>query len=127
MLVGIDEQQIVGLPARQLQRLVAVVGKILPRTLMQLARQITHEVADHLLRAVAGAGIDDHPAIDPRLHARQAAFDHMRLVLDDHVQADGGLGSRGHGECIKMYTWNQCNSMSCSHRTPMRSISLSPP
>ena len=92
LLVGVDEQQILAPLARQLQRLIAVVREIHPGPLVQFTGPVFHEFADHLLRAIGRAGVDDHPLVDPRFHAGKATLDHVCLVLDDHVQANGGLG-----------------------------------
>src|SRR5262249_32600591 len=73
---------------RQLQRMVAVGGEIRPRPLDQFARHVRHHAADDVLRAVARTGIGNRPRLDVRTHRTQTALDHVRLVLDDHGQAD---------------------------------------
>ena len=50
---------------------------------------LREEVADHLLRSVGRAGIDDENVVDKRQRAFEAAADDRGLVLDDHAQADG--------------------------------------
>jgi len=90
LLVGIDEQQVVAVRPRQLQRLVAVVGEVHPGPLVQAAGYALHATAHQILRAIAGARVHDHPMVHPRLDRGQATRDHRGLVLDDHVQADAG-------------------------------------
>ena len=87
-LIGIEDEDVVGLPPCERQRLGAVVGKVSPWTLVQLARNAGHELRDHILRTVARSRVDDDPMVDEWLHAREAALDDMSFVLDDHVEAD---------------------------------------
>jgi hypothetical protein len=88
-LVRINDEDIVGAPAGQLQRLRAIAAEVPPRALDQLARQVRELLSHDLLGAVGGAGIDDHPRVDQRPHRGKAASDDTRLVLDDHVEAHG--------------------------------------
>ena len=62
------------------------MGEALPRTFVQLARNVGHELRDHTLRAVARSRIDDDPVVDQRLDAGEATLDDVSFVLDDHVR-----------------------------------------
>ena len=60
-LIGIDEEEVVSLAARQVERLGAVVPEIAPWTVVKFA----WNSAKHRLHALRGvierSGIDDHP------------------------------------------------------------------
>jgi hypothetical protein len=86
-LVGVNRQRELGEVAGQRQCLAAVVAEIAPRPLDHGPGQIGQMRANDLLSAVGRAGIDDQVSTDVRPHRTEAAPDHVRLVLDDHVQA----------------------------------------
>src|SRR4051794_8566496 len=88
-VVGIDNQAVIGAPPRKLQSLGSVVGKIDPRSLIQLAGKTGHRLSNNLLRSIGGSGVNDHPAVYHRPNGEEAALDHECLVLYDHAQADG--------------------------------------
>ncbi len=87
-VVGIQEQHVVAKQTRFVEGLVAVGGKIPPRPLDQGAREVAHQAAYEVLRAVTRSRVDDQPGIDEVTHAVQAACDHRRFVADDHAKAD---------------------------------------
>src|SRR5262245_8522255 len=74
--------------ARQFQGLCAVVSKVAPRPLMQLAWKAAQVLADDVLRSVGRARVHDDPIADERTQGIEAAADHLRLVLDDHAEAN---------------------------------------
>ena len=88
-VIGVNDQRIVAMRPRQVERLGAVVGKVLPRALVKLAWQTGEFPPDDVLRTIGGAGVDDHPVGNERPDAGDAARNHRCLVPDDHAQADG--------------------------------------
>src|SRR3954453_19573863 len=74
--------------SRVLEHIVAVVREVHPGALDQGTGDPRHRLADDLLGAVCRAGVGDDPAINPPSHRVDAATNDVRLVLDDHVQAD---------------------------------------
>ncbi|MNV69775.1 hypothetical protein D3C71_1627010 [compost metagenome] len=90
LLVGINEEQVAAIRACQLQCFVAVVRKVLPGALEQGTGNVVHELADDVLRAIGGARVHDDPVVYPGLDRSEAPGDNRGLVLDDHVEHDGG-------------------------------------
>ncbi len=96
-VVGIHDPDVVAVAARQLQRLGAVMPEVAPLAFMQLARdsERAHVCADRLLGPVVGPGVDDHPRGDVGRHGVEDLVHDVRLVADDHVQAN--QRALGHG------------------------------
>ncbi len=88
-VVRIDDQRISAERTRERERFGSIVSEVLPWALVQFAGHILQVFANDVLRTVGRTGVDDYPVVDDRTHRIQAATDHRRLVLDDHVQADG--------------------------------------
>jgi len=72
------------------------VPEVDPFALVQLAGEVGQRLLDHVLGAVDGARVADHPVVDVLADGVDAALDHFGLVADDHGEADRGplnLGS----------------------------------
>ena len=72
-----------------MQSFRAVHAEVDPKAFDNFPWYVIKRFPNQFLRPIGRAGIHDHPAVDPRTNRREAAFDHMRLVLDDHVKTDG--------------------------------------
>jgi hypothetical protein len=89
LVVGIDDQRVVGVRAREFQRFGPIGCEVDPRSLDEPARTIGHRRPDDVLRPVGRSGIDDDPVIDQRPNRIETPSYDVRFVLDDHRQADG--------------------------------------
>jgi hypothetical protein len=95
-VVCIDDPDVVAVPLGEGQRLRPVVAEVPPRPFVKLTgyAKVRHVAADHVLGAIVGAGIHDHPGGDMGRDRAEHLLDDVRLVADDHVEAD--RGARGH-------------------------------
>jgi hypothetical protein len=91
-VIGVDDQGIVDIltATQALQRMGAVVSKILPRLIDNFSWNavLNQPLADRLLRPISRSGVFDQHVIDQRPRAVETARDHMCFVLHDHAQAD---------------------------------------
>jgi hypothetical protein len=87
-VVGVDEQEIARALPRPFDRLRAAQVEAFPRALVQRSGEVGECLADDVLGSVGRARVKDHPRVDEGEHGFEAAPDHMRLVLDDHIKTD---------------------------------------
>ena len=92
-VVRIKNQHVIGFTFCVFQRLIAVVCKILPTIMMNLARDALciEKAADHADGIIGRAGIADDVVVkfDVVGDVGQCFFDDCRFVFDNHIQADG--------------------------------------
>src|SRR5271154_4567006 len=87
LIVGVHDEQVVGLAEGQRDRLGPVVSEVDPWPVVDLAGDPVEFFPDDGLRVVDASRVDDHVAVDQGEHRFQAPRDHTGLVLHDHVQA----------------------------------------
>ena len=91
--VGVGEQQIIELQfavIRAPKRVIARLLEVDEWKAVQFSRQaaLSEESPDEILRAVGGARIPYHPAINVIGDRREAPFQIDHLILDDHRQTE---------------------------------------
>ena len=96
-IVGVDDPDVIAVSPGQCQRLGAVASEVVPGPLVYFTgnTQIGHVGTDHILSSVIRTGIHDHPRRDERCHRVQHLTDYVRLVTNDHVEADRRVRLRG--------------------------------
>ena len=92
-VVRIKNQHVIGFVFCVFQRLIAVVCKILPTIMMNLACDALciEKAADHAGGIIGRAGVTDDVVVkfDVVGDVGQCFFDNCRFVFDNHIQADG--------------------------------------
>lgn len=93
-VVGVEEEQVVGLAPGMRDVEAAVVAEVGPGFLVEFSWDLAQSTSDELLGAVGGSGVGDDPGVDEVPYRVEAALDDGGFVLHDHAEANGRLHGR---------------------------------
>lgn len=94
--VGVEEEQVGALPAREVKQFVSIVFEIDPRSFMKFAGNVAERLLDERDGLVVGTGIHDDPATDEIFDRVEAAFDDRRFIAHDHRENESVIRRCSH-------------------------------